>query len=96
MTEDAQSFLIYNLPCPLFLYVYIDSSVLVALHFVLFKIINGITAPSPCLNSHISFPTFFTVKTNRGRKPVLLESPISENNDSFIESFIRQDRNDEI
>jgi len=47
MTEDAQSFLIYNLLCPLFLY--IDSSVLVVLHFVLFKPFNGITAPSPCL-----------------------------------------------
>jgi hypothetical protein len=43
----------------------------------LFKLFNGITAQSPCLNAHISFPSFFTVKTNKGRKPLLLESPIS-------------------
>ena len=72
---DAQRFLIYNLLCPLFFY--IDPSVLVVLHFVLFKLFSGITAQFPCLNSHTSFPSFFTVKTNKGRKPLLLESPTS-------------------
>jgi hypothetical protein len=74
----------------------IQSAYMVVLCFVLFELFNGITAQSPCVNSHISFWSFFTVKTNKGRKCLILESPISWNNDSFMESLIRQDRNDEV